>query len=100
MLKTNEAIDLYLLLKDHFPAEQSEFDIIQLIRIIIDSMIKKGQHGNYAKAIALMHDIDIETMKVSDPKDLLNLFVEGLLENNVIELMGFFREKVKYGISS
>jgi len=98
MLNTQKALELYLLLKDHFPFEKSEFDIIQLIRIIIDSMVKKGQYKNYTRAITLMHGIELEVMKESNPEDLVSLFAEGFLENDIVELMRFFNEKVRYGI--
>lgn len=99
MINTQKALNLYILLKDHFPEENNEFDIVQLIRIIIDSMAEKGQHVNYHRSLMLMYDLTLDVIKTSDPQDLLNMFAQGLVENNVIELMSFFRNKVRYGIS-
>lgn len=61
-------------------------------------MISKKQYANYAKSINIMHDISIEIMATSSPEELLSLFAEGFIENNVVELMSFFGEKVRYGI--
>lgn len=99
MIDSQKALSLYLLLKDHFPQEKSEFDIVQLISIIIDSMAEKGRHVNYHRSLMLMHDLTLDVIKTSDPQDLLTMFAQGLVENNVVELMSFFRDKVRYGIS-
>ena len=103
MLNSKKALSLYLLLKDHFPTENSdlensEFDFIQVISIIISSMREKGQAVNYHRSLMLMFDVSFETIQESDPEDLLSMFADGLVENNVVELMSFFGEKVQYGI--
>lgn len=61
-------------------------------------MIDKGQHSNYAKAIGLMHDVTLEIMHEADTDELIKAFLDGLIENDIVELMSFFGEKVKYGI--
>lgn len=99
MINSQKALSLYILLRDHFPPEKNEFDITTLIRIIIDSMIEKGQHVNYHRSLILMYDLSLDVIKDSDPTDLLNMFAQGLVENNVVELMSFFKDKVRYGIS-
>jgi len=99
MINSQKALNLYILLRDHFPQENNEFDIVQLIRIIINSMADKGQHVNYHRSLMLMYDLSLDVIASSDPQDLLTMFAEGIVENNVIELMSFFRNKVRYGIS-
>jgi endonuclease III len=99
MLNTEKALKLYLLLKDHFPPNAHEFDFIQLMRIIIDSMVSSNQHKNYTDSIMLMYDVELDALKDSTPMELIEMFSKGLVENNIAELISFFNQKVRYGIS-
>lgn len=98
MLNTEKALQLYKLLKPHFPDDVYKFDITELIRIIIDSMVEKN-YRDYTDVLMLMHDVSLESMRDVPSEEILKLFVEGLAENNVYELMDFFGKKVRYGVS-
>lgn len=97
MLNTEKALQLYKLLKPHFPDDVYKFDITELIRIIIDSMVEKN-YEDYADTLMLMHNVSLESMRGVPSEEILKLFIEGLAENSVYELMDFFGKKVQYGI--
>lgn len=97
MLNTEKALELYRLLQPHFPDDVYKFDITELIRIIIDSMVVNNYRA-YSDALMLMHNVTLESMKDISSDEILQLFIEGLAENNVYELMDFFGKKVRYGI--
>jgi hypothetical protein len=46
-----------------------------------------------------MYDVELDALKDSTPMELIEMFSKGLVENNIAELISFFNQKVRYGIS-
>ena len=89
MLSTKKAFELYSLLEKHLP-EEVEDDVLDFIGKIIRSMIEKGEHGNYANAIMLMHNnIMLEDLDGMKPEKGIELFTTGLVDNKILRLHEF-----------
>ena len=91
MLSTKKAFELYSLLEKHLP-EEVEDDVLDFIGKIIRSMIEKGEHGNYASAIMLMHDnIMLADLGKTRPEKHTEMFMSGLMDNSILKLHSFCR---------
>lgn len=88
MLSIKDALKLYLLLKGHLPKEKNLSDV-KFMHHITKSMLESHQEKNYAHAIMLMSNKSLDDLAEMSPQETLSLFVDGLVENRVLELAGF-----------
>ena len=85
MLNINGAMELYSLLSDYLPAERSG-TVLDFVGKIIDRIAESEQPENFAKAIQLMYGYDIDKISTLDGIRAIELFTDGLLENQIITL--------------
>ena len=99
MLNTTKALRLFNLLDKHIPANSKDVDVLNFVGKIVDSIIAKNEHRVYTDAILLMNNLDsVYLLKDEEPEEILQIFIDGLIENRIVSLVDFFR-KVKNGIS-
>jgi hypothetical protein len=93
-LTLNKAVLLYEILGEHIP-EFSDDEPAEFIGKIVDNIVQSSQHKDYVDAVMLMSGNGWEEVKQMDSEDVLELFIEGLMENKVVRLKDFF-EKIGY----
>jgi hypothetical protein len=87
-LSISEALQLNKLLEYHIPDEISP-NMLEFVGTIISSMIAKGEHANFVKAIMIMNGItDDEVVKMKQ-MEAINAFVEGFVRHDVWNLREF-----------
>lgn len=92
-LNLKKALELYDLLGEYLP-ENLEDDLLKVINEMVDD-IADDNPGVYADAICLMTDKSLEELNEFSTSFLLELFVGGLVVNNIIGLREFCR-KINY----
>lgn len=87
-LSTKKAIQLYKLLADHLPPVVEE--PLEFIGKIVHSITEKNRHKDYVEALALMLDVDDDTILNNlTPEEAVNVFTEGLMVNRIMALRDF-----------
>jgi len=86
----NKALQLYDILGKYIPAEYSD-DYFDYANKILDN-IQKGNPEDYFTSIQLMTDVSRNVLEVSQPVEVLELFMRALVEWRIIELVEFFRD--------
>ena len=91
ILTLRESYDLYLLLKDHMPSKVNEIESVNFVGTIVHSIRESEEPENYAKAIEVFTGEDFSTIAENyNPTEVLELFITGLMENNIILISEFF----------
>ena len=93
-LNLSKALELYNLIGEYIPEELDE-DVFTFTRKIVDS-ISNDAPGVYADTLCLMTDKSLEELNEFSTQFLLELFIGGLVKNNIFELREFCR-KINYG---
>lgn len=89
----NDATLLYETIGKHIP-KMSELpeDIIDFIGKIISSIQETKDYRAYLNAIQIMTGVTFNVLKESTSDEILDLFINGLMEWRILELVEFFRE--------
>lgn len=100
MLSTSKALQLYNLLSKHIPSDTKDVDVFGLVDKIVNSIVEKNEPNVYSDAIMIMHGIDsVYLLKDESSTELLKMFADGLVENDIVSLVGFFGKVKQHGIS-
>ena len=91
MLNTRDAMRLWNYLALHWPASL-DANVLDFVGTIVDSMIEKNMHSDYLDALMLMSGRTDDDLVILGADKGLELFVEGLVENNVQFLAQFCRQ--------
>jgi len=66
---------------------------LTFIGTIVHSIRESDEHENYAKAVELFTGEEFSTIaENNDPTEVLNMFVSGLMENQIILIHKFFSQ--------
>jgi len=84
MLPIDKALELHALLKPHLP-ENREQKFLAFVRDITRSM-KENDWLEYVGCVQLMYELEFDEVVELDPFDIFTMFLEGLVENNVLGL--------------
>jgi len=88
----NNASLLYDVLGKHIPPIPIlPEDYLDFIDGIIGSIQQNQDYDAYYKAIQILTGVTPEIIQVSTPEDVLDLFINGLSEWRIVDLVGFFR---------
>lgn len=91
-LTLDKAMQLYDLIGEYIPNITSENeDSLHFIGTIINNIKDSGNHQAYIDAVSLMSNTSVEELLKTDYKNVLNLFMEGLVENQILSLQAFCR---------
>ena len=91
MLNTKDALHLWNYLALHWP-ENLDADVLDFVGTIVDSMVEKNMHSDYVDALAIMTGKTTDEIVALSTDEGLELFVEGLIENNAEYLAQFCRQ--------
>jgi len=86
----NKATYLYEVIGKYIPSHYDE-DYFAFAGKIVENL-QKGNPEDYFTAIQIMTDVSRNTLELSEPTDVLELFMRALVEWRIIELVEFFRE--------
>lgn len=86
----NEATQLYETIGKYLP-EVPDDKVLDYINSIIENIKKSGKYEVYFDAIQLMTGETFDTLTKRDPQDVLELFINSLVEWHIVELSAFFR---------
>ncbi|MBU2051389.1 MAG: hypothetical protein KKH61_20770 [Gammaproteobacteria bacterium] len=95
MLNLTDALKLYDILKDHLPVDATNLTAFHYAGKILDSIITKETHEDYLDAVALMNKCEIDDLIQNDVSEVFAAFIDGLIENEILEIKNFC-EKVGY----
>ena len=90
-LNLEKALELFNILCDHIQ-DTKEPDAYTFVGKIVDSVIQKNRHEDYLKAASLMFDLPIDELVKFKPKEVIDMFIEGLIANKILELLDFAKE--------
>ena len=90
MLNTKDAIELYLMLKDFVPDYKLEDDFLEFTGTIVSNIRHSDKPEVFGQSILFMFPkIKIEKLIEMKPLKVVELFMEGLVENRFLLLCGF-----------
>lgn len=89
----NNALRLYEILGKYVPAPKDiDEDYLKFIDKIVTNIQEHEDHQAYLDAIEIMSGATSNTLLASTPEQVLDLFMHGLIEWRIIELVQFFRD--------
>ena len=89
-LNLEKALQLYTIIGKHLPENvDKDMKVLDFVGIILDSIIKKNEHSALVQSTALMSGIYIDNIRALESNDIIELFSEGLIINNVLDLKKF-----------
>ena len=86
----NNATRLYEILGKYVPEVPQE-EYLDYINAIFDKIKEDGNYNVYFDAIQLMTGETFETLTQKEPTDVLELFIQSLIDWRIIELIAFFK---------
>lgn len=92
ILTLPEALQLYLLMKSFLPDRLLGITPIDFIRQLVDNIIQAGQPRIYLEIVSLMTKVEIDVLITNTPEDVLKACIDGLILNQVLELIDFCRK--------
>ena len=91
-LTIREAYDVYLHLKDHIPETVDE-ELLEFIGKIVSSIKESESYEDYSEVIELFTGSEFSTLaETYNPTEMLELFIMGLQDNQIIIVNKFFSE--------
>ncbi len=90
-LTLDEALKLYKILSIHLPEIDEQDTILQFVGKIIHSTIEKERQEDYLEAVSILTGLSIEDIIANEPKDVLEMFTQGLMDNHIIDLVVFVK---------
>jgi hypothetical protein len=91
-LNLKKATELFLLIGKYIPEEIDE-DMLNFISKILKNIQSSGEVGDYLKATSMMTGFtEVDLTENYSPKEVLEIFTEGLVANKVIGMVDFFKK--------
>jgi len=98
MLKIHDAIKLYALLKDYLPDSKNFDNYLDYSGIIIHNIRESSRPETFGECLLLMYpDEDAQTLLDKDSLMIIELFVQGLVNNKILDLVEFCTG-INYGV--
>lgn len=87
-MNLHKSLELYRLLEPHLP-EDLELEPFDFIGTIIENIKKSGKHRDYITAIELVSEKSKDDLLSLETMDLFELFTDGLVDVQIIDLTRF-----------
>jgi len=95
-LNLEKALELYSIIGKHLPENVDEnLDVLDFIGTIVNNIKESGNHRDYVNAVSIMTDLSISELLEMGYEEILGLFIEGLIINQIISLKKFC-ESINY----
>ena len=86
----NNATKLFNILGKYVPDTPNE-DYLDYINEIFENIKKDGNYNAYFDAVQLMTGATYNILTNQEPQEVLQLFINSLVEWHIVELVAFFR---------
>src|SRR4030042_6599083 len=86
----SNATKLYQMLGKYVPSVPNE-DYLDYINEIFENIKKDGNYNAYFDAVQLMTGATYNILINQEPQEVLQLFINSLVEWHIVELVAFFR---------
>lgn len=86
----SNATKLYEILGKYIPVVPDE-EYLDYINAIFENIKISGNYNAYFDAVQLMTGATYNTLTQQEPQDVLELFINSLMEWHIVELVAFFR---------
>lgn len=86
----NNAVKLYEVIGKYVPVEPND-DYLDYINAIFENIKQSGNYNAYFDAIQIMTGATYNTLTSQEPQEVLQLFINSLIEWHIVELIAFFR---------
>ena len=90
-LNLKKALELYDILGKYIPDVPSDKTVLEFVGKIVDKIVEDGSSA-YIEAICLMTGYIFEDLQNLAPEERLMLFMDGLMLNNIINLVKFCKD--------
>lgn len=92
MINLRKALQLIELLDPYIP-ESLDFDasILEFVGKILSNIVERNRHADYLAAVVLLTDIAEDDLVQMTTDQVFILFTEGLIENQILTLVDFYR---------
>lgn len=91
MLPIKDALHLIKILAPHIP-DELDTNVFDFAGKILDNITKSGKHLDYLRAIYLMTGTDPDELIKHSVEDVFGMFAQGLIDNEILILLGFWQE--------
>jgi hypothetical protein len=92
MLNLRKAILLIEILDPYIP-EFPDLDapILEFVGKILSNIVESNSHADYLAATELMSNVPVDDLLAMPVEEVFGLFTDGLIENQILALMDFYR---------
>ena len=94
-LNLEDAYKLYLILSPHTPRTQPD-DPLDFMHQIVKSCKISGRNVDFVDSLKILTGLSLGELGKIEGMELIELFTDGLIENNFVTLIYFFDE-IKHG---
>lgn len=91
MLPIKDALRLIKILAPHIP-DELDTNVFDFAGKILGNITETGKHLDYLRAVYLMTGITPDDLVKQSVEEVFGLFVKGLLDNQILILLGFWQE--------
>lgn len=86
----NRAVRLYEIIGKYVPITPNE-EYLDYINAIFENIKESKDYNAYFEAIQLMTGATYNSLTSQEPEEVLQLFINSLVEWHIVELIAFFR---------
>jgi len=89
-LNLEKALELYTIIGKYLPENVDEYsEPLDFVGTIIDNIKESGNHRDYIDSVVLMTGDDEQEILQLEPVEVLNIFTQGLMDNQIVSLKKF-----------
>lgn len=89
MLSLNEAAQLYVAMKPFLPLDRKA-PPLDFMQQMVDNLIQSGSDDDYLTIISILEQVSPETVAEMLPAEIIPIFMRGMVDNKVYDLIDFF----------
>ena len=96
-LNLEKALQLYTIIGKHLPEKFDEnLDVLDFVGTIVNNIKESGNHRDYLDSVLILTEQNEQDVLQLDPVEVLNIFTQGLMDNQ-IESLKQFCESINHG---
>jgi len=89
-LNLEKALELYSIIGKHLPENvDGNLDVLDFIGTIVNNIKESGNHRDYLDSVLILTEQDEQDILQLESIEVLNMFTQGLMDNQIISLKKF-----------
>ena len=89
-LNLEKALQLYTIIGKHLPKKfDKNLDVLDFVGTIVNNIKESGNHRDYLDSVLILTGQDEQEILQLEPVEVLNMFTECLMDNQIISLKKF-----------